>query len=105
MRSSDFTTCDDGPTLPTRNRTFVPADLSRESCGTTSTSLPSNFSMPAAFIFFSARAAVRPFSFDSPQGLLTRIIPGFLALCVFCAYCSIRSEEHTSELQSLRHLV
>ncbi len=47
MRSSDFTTCADGATLATMNRTSEPACFSRVSCGTTSTSLVSNFSMPA----------------------------------------------------------
>ena len=32
---------------------------------------------------------MRPFSFDSPHGLLTRIMPQFFALKVFCAYCSM----------------
>ena len=45
--------------------------------------------MPAAFLPCAASAAVRPFSFDSPQGLLTRIMPQFFALKVFWAYCSI----------------
>ena len=89
MRSSDFTTCADGPTLPTRNRQSAPAAFSRVSCGTTSTSFPSNFSMPAGLRPLASSAASSPFSFDSPHGLLTRIIPQFLALNVFCAYWSI----------------
>src|SRR5688572_3937715 len=84
MRSSDFTTWAEGPTLPTRNRQSAPADLSRVSCGTTSTSLPSNFSMPAGFMPLAASAALKPFSFDSPHGLLTRIMPQFFALKTFC---------------------
>ena len=47
MRSSDFTTCDDGATLATMNSTSAPACLRRVSCGTTSTSASWNFSMPA----------------------------------------------------------
>ena len=89
MRSSDFTTWDDGPTLPTMNSVSAPAALSRFSCGVTSTSLPSNFSMPAGFMPFSVIAATRPFSLDSPQALLTRIIPGLADLKVFCAYASM----------------
>ena len=89
MRSSDFTTCAEGPTLPTRNSVSAPADFRRVSCGTTSTSLPSNFSMPAGTMPLASSAAFRPFSFDSPQGLLIRIMPGFFALKFFCAYCSI----------------
>ncbi len=45
-----------------------------------STSLFSNFSMPAiSTAALSLSAATRPFSFDSPQGLLISIRPGFLA--------------------------
>src|SRR5258706_11121145 len=89
MRSSDLTTWADGPTLPTRNRQSAPAFFRRVSCGTTSTSSPPNFSMPAAFMPLALSAAVRPFSFDSPQGLFTRIMPQLFALKVFCEYCSI----------------
>src|SRR5229473_8447466 len=73
MRSSDFTTCADGATLATSKSTSVPACLRRLSCGTTSTSLVSNFSIPAYGRPFAANAALSPFSFDSPQGLLMRI--------------------------------
>ena len=45
--------------------------------------------MPAGLRPLAASAASRPFSFDSPHGLLTRIIPQFFALNVFCAYWSI----------------
>jgi hypothetical protein len=85
MRSSDFTTCADGPTLPTMNSVSAPAAFRRVSCGTTSTSLASNFSTPTGFMPLAASAACRPFSFDSPQGLLTRIMPNLLLLKVFCA--------------------
>ena len=47
MRSSDFTTCEDGATLATMNSTSAPASFRRVSCGTTSTSASWNFSMPA----------------------------------------------------------
>ena len=85
MRSSDFTTCADGPTLPTMNSVSAPAAFRRVSCGTTSTSLPSNFSTPTGFSPLAASAACRPFSFDSPHGLLTRIIPNLPDLKFFCA--------------------
>src|SRR5882757_3673435 len=78
MRSSDFTTCADGATLATSSSTSLPACLRRLNCGTTSTSLVSNFSMPTYGTPLAASAALRPFSFDSPQGLLIRIRPGFL---------------------------
>ena len=71
------------------NRTSAPAIFRRVSCGTTSTSLASNFSTPAACIPLAASAALSPFSFDSPQALLTRIMPGLLALNVFSAYDSM----------------
>src|ERR1044071_8131411 len=38
IRSSDFTTCEDGATLATMNNTSAPASFNRVSCGTTSTS-------------------------------------------------------------------
>jgi hypothetical protein len=71
--------------LATRNSVSAPEALSRVSCGTTSTSLVSNFSTPAGATPLAASASFRPFSFDSPQGLLIRIMPGLAALKVFCA--------------------
>src|SRR5258708_7286458 len=70
MRSSDFTTCEEGATLATRNSESAPASFNRDSCGTTSTSASSNFSIPAKGMFLSASAAFNPFSLDSPHGLL-----------------------------------
>ncbi|MOA35327.1 hypothetical protein D3C78_1567700 [compost metagenome] len=78
MRSSDFTTCADGPTLPTMNSVSAPAAFRRLSCGTTSRSLGWNFSVPAAVILAAAIATFSPFSLDSPQGLFTRISPGLV---------------------------
>src|ERR1043165_6798444 len=78
MRSSDLTTWEEGATFATRNSTSAPASFNRDSCGTTSTSASWNFSMPAEGMLFSASASFSPFSFDSPQGLLIRIIQGFL---------------------------
>src|ERR1700716_799442 len=85
IRSSDFTTCADGATLATMNRASAPASFSQVSCGTTSTSPVSNFSTPANDMLLASSAAFKPFSFDSPQGLLIRIIPGFLAPYLFAA--------------------
>src|SRR6476659_9585008 len=68
MRSSDLTTCAEGPTLPTSSSVSAPAALSRDRCGVTSTSL--------GFTPFALSAAIRPFWFDSPHGLLTTITPG-----------------------------
>src|SRR5258705_7817794 len=79
MRSSDFTTCAEGATLATRNRTSVPASLRRVSCGTTSTSLGSQFSMPASGIVVAASPALGPCSIDFPAGFFIRVNPGFLA--------------------------
>ena len=45
-----------------------------------STSLVSTPSMPAFCSYSASSAALRPFSFDLPQGLLMRIMPGFLAV-------------------------
>src|SRR6201989_321841 len=83
MRSSDFTTCAEGATLATRNSASAPASFRRVSCGTTATSPVSTFSTPAHGMLLVSSAAFKPFSFDSPQGLLIRIIPGFLALYFF----------------------
>src|ERR1700712_2947857 len=85
IRSSDFTTCADGATLATRNNASAPASFNRVSCGTTSTSPVSNFSTPANGMLLVSSAAFKPFSLDSPQGLLIRIIPGFLALYFLAA--------------------
>src|SRR4051812_49154961 len=85
MRSSDFTTCAEGATLATRNNVSAPASFSRVSCGTTSTSPVSNFSTPANGMLLVSSAAFNPFSLDSPQGLLIRIIPGFFAPYFFPA--------------------
>src|SRR3954467_9311024 len=85
MRSSDFTTCAEGATLATRNNVSAPASFSRVSCGTTSTSPVSNFSMAANGICLAASASLRPASLDSPQGLLIRIMPGILAAYFFAA--------------------
>ncbi|MNN39864.1 hypothetical protein D3C81_1539180 [compost metagenome] len=89
IRSSDFTTCADGPTLPTISSTSAPAAFRRPNWGTTSTSLASNFSTPTGLPPLAAIAATMPFSFDSPHGLFTRIRPGLVALKVFWAYWSI----------------
>ena len=37
-------------------------------------------------VLAAAAAALRPFSFDSPHGLFTRIKPGFFALYLLIAY-------------------
>ena len=86
MRSSALTTCAPGAALPMMTIVSAPADLRRESCGTMSTSVCSNFSTPAILILDSPVAAPRPFSFDSPHGLLIRIRPRFFAPNVFIAY-------------------
>src|SRR5690348_11782476 len=80
MRSSDFTTCADGPTLPTSISESAPAAFRRDSCGVTSTSFGSNFSTPAGFTPFALSAATRPFWLDSPHGLLTTMTPGVFVL-------------------------
>ncbi len=67
MRSSDFTTWADGPTLPTRNSVSAPAAFRRVSCGTTSRSLASNFSTP------TGRHALR--GERGLQALLVRLAP------------------------------
>ena len=63
----------------------APASRRRVSWGTMSRSAASYVSMPAAGRPALFKAAVRPCWFDSPQALLTRIIPGFFAPWVFTA--------------------
>ncbi len=63
-------------------------------CGTTSTSLASNFSTPAGLPPLAAIAATMPFSFDSPHGLFTRIRPGLVALNAFWGVLEHRLVHH-----------
>ena len=80
MRSRDFIICAPGGAFTTRMMASAPAFFRRVSCGTMSTSLFSNFSMPTiSMASFPASAATRPFSFDSPQGLLISMRPAFFA--------------------------
>ncbi len=86
MRSSDRTTWAAGAALATRMMLSAPASLSRESCGTMSTSSVWNFSTPARASPCAAAALVSPSLLDSPHGLLISMRPGFLAPYVFAAY-------------------
>src|SRR5947209_1769172 len=85
-RCNDLITCAPGAALPTRIRQSAPAARSRCSCGVMSTSLSSNFSLPASLMPAASAAAVRPDRFDSPHALLTRMRPGAFALKRDVAY-------------------
>src|SRR5882724_3301634 len=85
IRSSDFIICAPGAALATKKMTSAWPALRRESCGTMSTSLASNFSIPAVSIVAAAMAAVRPFSLDSPPGVINQHHPWALGRILF--YC------------------
>ena len=99
MRSSERTTWAAGWTFATRNSESAPASFRRVSCGTMSTSSLPNFSTPAAGMLVAASAFLRPASFDSPQGLLINMRPGFLAPR-FAARATIASSTSSSTAET-----